>query len=158
MYQKLLFFSFLLCITSICIAQPPGVLENEPQEKSRKFRKKSGKMTSESLAAADTGGANERKLSEEWDLEAIKEELESLSSELKGAKSGKDSDFNQVRVFEIKIEQKKKDLEKAKVIEAYKENRKDEIIEDGPSYLKEIHDFVNGAVFERYGNLKTKEN
>lgn len=115
-------------------------------------------MASETATAVEaSGNSSERKLSAEWDLEAIKDELEGLESDYKGTKGSDESQFNDVRVIKIQMEQKRKDLEKAKVIKEYKENRADEVIEDGPAYLKEVHDFVNGTVFERYGNLKTKE-
>jgi hypothetical protein len=156
MYYKLLFFSLLLSFSTMSVAQTQFNFVDDEEttktKKSDKMTKKSGKVSNSTESLESRSSSSE--LSSEWDLESITQEVETLESDLKGAKNS-DAEFNDIRVLKIQLSEKKEDLEKAKLIEEYKEENKAEVIENGPEYLKQVHDFVNATIHERYGNLKT---
>ena len=158
MYHKLIILSLLLCVSAMSVAQTQFNFVDDSSSKtktkrsSEKMTKKSGKVTTSVRSLENRSSSSE--LSSEWDLEAISQEVETLEADLKGAKNS-NADFNEVWVLKIQLDEKKDDLEKAKMIENYKDESKNEVIENGPEYLKKIHDFVNGTVFERYGKVQT---
>ena len=115
MYYKLLFLSLFLSISSLSLAQTEFNFVDDTQTKGKKEKmtKKSGQVTSSAKSKDSSSSSSE--LSSEWDLESITQEVQTLENDLKGAKSS-NAEFNDIRVIKIQLEERKSDLEKAKMI------------------------------------------